>query len=60
MRKLNPTSTVDVVDVGFKLRSHAHSPSSILTCGTLIRFLFIPNVSDIIFVSDLKFQGEIL
>ena len=49
-RKANPTSTADV---GFKLRSHAHSPSSILTRATPIRFLFIHNVSSIIFVSDL-------
>ena len=51
--KVNPTSTADAVDVGFKLRSHAHSPSSILTRDTPIRFIFIHNVSSIIFVSDL-------
>ncbi len=28
---MNPISTVDAVDNGFKLRSHAQSPSSILT-----------------------------
>ena len=37
MRELNPTSTIDVVDVGFKLRSHAHYLCSILMLVTTIR-----------------------
>ena len=36
-RDMNPTSTVAAVDDGFKLRSHAQSPSSILTPVSPIR-----------------------
>ena len=32
-----PRSTVDAVDLGFKLSSHVESPLSILTHGTPIR-----------------------
>ena len=35
--RMNPRSTTDAIDLGFKLRSHVQSPLSIMMYGTPIR-----------------------
>jgi len=47
------TSTVDVVDDGFKLRSHPHQLCSILTHVSTIKKV---NFSNMLKASDLNFQ----